>query len=230
MALIFDFDGTLHNTAHLYGCAFRKAYAWLVEQGQAPAREYTDEEVSVWLGVSAPDMWKSFMPQLADPIWQQASTIIGREMVQQIKEGQALLYPGIPEALEELRSAGWRLLILSNYRHAYMEAHREFFGLDRWFDGYYCAEDFGFIPKEDIYDKIAADYPQEEHMIIGDRDSDFRVGLTHGRPVIGCKYGFGTAEELLVCNAVIDSPAALPDAVRRLSAGLLSDGMFAAGK
>lgn len=216
MVLVFDFDGTLHDTAHLYGCAFRKAYAWLVEQGQAPEREYSDAELTRWLGVSAPDMWKSFMPQLPDAVWQHASAIIGREMVSQIHQGNARLFPGIPEALYRLKAEGRHMAVLSNCRHGYMEAHREAFDLDRWFDAYFCAEDYGFIPKEEIYAAIEAAFPGEDNVIIGDRDSDFRVGIVHGRPVIGCAYGFGSEQELSVCDAVIDSPAELPQTVRRL--------------
>ena len=217
MVLVFDFDGTLHNTAHLYGCAFRKAYAWLVAEGQAPEREYTDEDLTKWLGVSAPDMWHRFMPQLEDRVWRKASSIIGQEMVRQITEGNALLYPGIPETLDRLKADGYTMVVLSNCRHGYMEAHRQYFDLDRWFAAYFCAEDYDFRPKEDIYREIAAAYPSESNIIIGDRDSDFKVGLIHGLPTIGCAYGFGTAEELAVCTEVINSPQELPAALKTVS-------------
>ena len=46
MTLIFDYDGTLHNTAHLYGCAFRKSYQQLVKNGYAEKRYYSDKEMS----------------------------------------------------------------------------------------------------------------------------------------------------------------------------------------
>lgn len=217
MILVFDFDGTLHNTAHLYGCAFRKAYAWLVMEGQAPEREYTDEELTKWLGVSAPDMWHSFMPQLEDRVWREASSIIGQEMIRQIGQGNALLYPGITEALDQLKAEGYIMVLLSNCRHGYMEAHRLYFGLDRWFAAYFCAEDYDFRPKEDIYLEIAAAYANESSIIIGDRDSDFQVGLKHGLPVIGCSYGFGTADELALCTRVIDHPQELTSAVKLIN-------------
>ena len=38
----------------------------LLESGQAPAKEFTDKEISKWLGFSSIDMWNSFMPNLKE--------------------------------------------------------------------------------------------------------------------------------------------------------------------
>ena len=51
--LIFDYDGTLHETMRIYGPAFRKNYENLVSRGLAPAREFSDAEISGWLGFTA---------------------------------------------------------------------------------------------------------------------------------------------------------------------------------
>lgn len=215
MTLIFDYDGTLHNTAHLYGCAFRKAYAMLVEEGYAVERDYRDEDVSHYLGVSAPDMWHQFMPQLPEPLMKRASAMIGQEMIDGVLSGQAILYDGIPETLDTLKAMNYRLVILSNCRHAYMEAHRKALGLDRWFTDYFCAEDYGFIPKEDIFPILRQRCPDDSYLMIGDRSSDFRVGTINGLPTIGCAYGFGTEEELAVCDFVIQTPPELPHFLRQ---------------
>lgn len=84
MTLVFDWDGTLHNTLRLYGRAFRATYRELVRSGYAPVRDYSDWEVSTYLGMNAADMWNAFMPQLPQPIKQAASDRIGREMVRLI--------------------------------------------------------------------------------------------------------------------------------------------------
>lgn len=85
--LIFDWDGTLHNTRALYGGAFRAAYSWLVEAGQAPARRYTDEELSVYLGINAREMWKNFMPGLSQELRDRGQRHRGERMVAGIKAG-----------------------------------------------------------------------------------------------------------------------------------------------
>ena len=45
MTLIFDFDGTLHQTARIYIPAFRAARAALVAQGY-PVRAFADAEIT----------------------------------------------------------------------------------------------------------------------------------------------------------------------------------------
>lgn len=213
MTIIFDFDGTLHNTKRLYGCAVRKVYDWLVEGGYANEHYYSDDDLSVYLGVNAPDMWKSFMPSLPEDIKNQASMMIGQEMIRRINAGEAVLYDGIPEALDTLRGMGLKLSVLSNCRTAYMDAHRNYFGLDKWFDNYYCAEAYGFIPKEKIFLSVKKESPGEAFIMVGDRASDFLVSKTHSIPFIGCSYGFGTAEELAGAGIIISSPDMLSGAV-----------------
>ena len=90
MILLFDFDGTLHNTKHLYGCAFRKGYDMLVAEGFAPEHYYADDDVSKYLGVNAPDMWNSFMPDLPEEMKHKASMRIGEELINGILNGQAV--------------------------------------------------------------------------------------------------------------------------------------------
>lgn len=209
MTLIFDWDGTLHNTLHLYGRAFRAAYADLVRDGYAPARAYSDEDVSVYLGMNASDMWNAFMPQLPENVKTAANDCIGREMARLIEQGEAVLYDGVPEVLDALKARGHTLVFLSNCKHDYQEAHRRYFGLDRWFSGYYCCEDYGDAPKEEIFLHIARRFPGT-YTVIGDRASDFKVAQVHGLRSIGCAYGFGTAQELQLADVVVQDCREIP--------------------
>ncbi len=193
--LIFDWDGTLHDTLTLYGHAFRCAYEWLVSEGYAPERTYTDSEVSKYLGMSAPDMWASFMPELPDEVWQEGSKRIGDAMVSEVLCGHARLYPGTLDVLDKLKADGHTLVILSNCKERYMEAHRKMFGLDRWFSDYFCAETYGFMPKCRIFEHLQKKWPGP-YVVIGDRDSDMEVATVHGLRSVGCSYGFGEASEL----------------------------------
>lgn len=216
MVLVFDYDGTLHNTAHLYGAAFRKAYETLVKDGYAPEHYYSDEYMARYLGLAPPVMWRTFMPELPAEIQKRTSLLVRQGMITGIEEGNASLYPGVTGVLDGLKAEGYKMVILSNCYNAYSEAHRRHFKLDRWFDDFYRSEEYGFIPKEEIFEHILLDHPDDAYIIIGDRDSDFRVGKEHGIPVIGCAYGFGTEEELKMCDAVAESPEDLPALIRSL--------------
>ena len=213
--LIFDWDGTLHDTGRLYGRAFRKAYRWLVEQGHAPEREYRDAEVTCYLGMNARDMWDCFMPHLPRDVKNQASSIIGGEMIAEIDAGRAVLYPGAVQALNQLKAQGYEMVILSNCKRAYLQAHRKAFRLEQWFTGFYCCEDFDFAPKEEIFTALRPNHPAD-YAVIGDRASDLQVALTHHLCFVGCAYGFGGAGELAAATRIARSPAEIPGYIAAL--------------
>lgn len=206
---------TLHDTGRLYGSAFRSAYSWLVSQGQAPERNYRDEEVTCYLGMNAHDMWNRFMPQLLQEIKNRASDIIGREMIAWIEAGEAVLYPGTEETLNQLKARGYEMVILSNCKRAYLDAHRRAFALDRWFTGFYCCEDFDFAPKEEIFPAFCPRHP-EAYVVIGDRASDLKVAASHGLLSVGCAYGFGSPGELASADRIAQSVKEIPALVAQL--------------
>ncbi len=206
MLIIFDYDGTLHNTAKLYANAVRGAYSLLVQKGFAENKYYSDEYLSKYLGFTAKDMWDDFMPDLPCNLKELSAKIVGENMINGIKNGEASLYDGVPEMLDNLKKY-CRLVILSNCDERYMNAHREYFWLDKWFDDYYTAEKYDNLPKELIIPKIKESYPNDDYIVIGDRLSDFTAAQKNGIQCIGCTYGFGTAQEYVDCDFTVDSPS-----------------------
>lgn len=144
--------------------------------------------------MNASDMWNRFMPRLPQEIKEKASSMIGSRMVTAIRAGGAMLYPGVEEMLTQLREQRFQMVILSNCKHDYLGAHRAVFRLDRWFDGFYCCEDFDYAPKEEIFPHICRQYPKQ-FAVIGDRSPDFKVATTHKLVSVACAYGFGAEEE-----------------------------------
>lgn len=215
MNLLFDYDGTLHDTAHIYIPAFRLAYASLVRRGLAPIRDFTDDEIKGWLGYSPKEMWTTLLPDQPWALLMDASAIVTAEMVRGIADGQARLFPGAEETLQGLKERGFHLIFLSNCKHAYMEQHRATFGLDRFFEAFYCSEDFGYIPKYEIFTQIQKDCPGH-FIVIGDRFHDLEVAEKHGLPSIACSYGYGREEEFCKASAVIKDIRQLPEAIGRL--------------
>ena len=102
MLLVFDYDGTLHDTAKLYGNAFREAYADLVRDHYAPDRYYSDSDMARYLGLSPPDMWHTFMPDLPEEVWKKASLKVREGMITGIENGKAVLYAGATDMLDKL--------------------------------------------------------------------------------------------------------------------------------
>ena len=213
--LIFDYDGTLHNSMLTYAPAFRDTMKWLSDNGYIAEKEYSDNEISCWLGFNSTDMWNSFHPELDPEIREKARLMLGRDMAERIDNGKGALYDGAEETLSELKKRGYTLIFLSNCRFHYLERHRRVFGLDRFFDHYYCCEAFDFIPKYEIFPKIAPAH-KGNFIVIGDRFHDIETAVRNGLPSIGCSYGFGSPEELSGADIIVDSITGIPAAAERL--------------
>lgn len=192
--VFLDYDGTLHDSMAIYAPAFRKAYDYLVSNGLAEKRTWTNLEISKWLGYNPKDMWDTFMPDLEASEKQIASQIIGSEMNALIDRGAPVLYEGALETLEYLKNKGYTLVFISNCKMAYMENHNRLFKLDQYFDAMICSEMFDFIPKHQILAQIMHRFPQEM-VIVGDRIHDIESGTLNNIHAIACAYGFGHPAE-----------------------------------
>lgn len=201
--IIFDYDGTLHESIKIYAPAFRKAYQYLVENKFVEDRFYSDEEISKWLGYSSKDMWNSFMPNIHPEIKAHCSNIIGSSMLTYIKEGKANLYEGALETLQYLKENGYVLIFLSNCKIEYMRAHIEAFNLDRYMDSFYCTEQYDFIPKYEIFEHIKLEH-EGEFIVVGDRFQDIEIAEKHNLNSIACNYGYGDKKELENATWTID--------------------------
>ncbi len=227
--IFFDYDGTLHDSMAIYGPAFRSAYAWLVESGYMPKQSFSDEWISHWLGYTTEAMWTTFAPDLPESVWRQAAAIVGKEMDARTLAGNARLFEGVPSMLTELKAHGFQIALLSNCRNTYCQVHRDIFHLDQWFDFYCAAEDYGEIPKNEMFVRAInpdlthlspefVDHPLRIHassqlplygpyLIVGDRFHDIEAAVSQGVPSIGCSYGFGEAHELDAATYRVNSPA-----------------------
>jgi phosphoglycolate phosphatase len=211
--LVFDYDGTLHDCIKTYSPSFRKAYSYLCENGFAERKSFSDSEISRWLGYSADEMWLKFQPQLSEEIRSRCKKIIGDETDRLTKAGYARLYDGATETLEKLKISGFSMIFLSNCRTEYCRIHRKLFGLDRFFDEFYPAEQFGFIPKSEILRQIT-NGRDGNFIVIGDRFHDIEAAKLCGFKAIGCAYGYGTAEELADADITVNSVSEIPNAVK----------------
>ena len=213
--LIFDYDGTIHNSMLTYAPAFRGTMKWLSDRGYIADREYTDKEISYWLGVKSTGMWGQFHPELDPEIREKARVMLGEDMARRVEGGEGALYDGAEEVLADLREKGFILIFLSNCRFHYLERHKRVFGLDRFFHYFYCCEAFDFIPKYEIFRKIAPLH-EGNFIVIGDRFHDIETAAVNGLPSIGCGYGFGSREELAKADIIVDNIRQIPSAVEKL--------------
>lgn len=202
--IFFDYDGTIHNSIKIYGPAFRKAYNHLVQEGLGAQREWSDEEISCWLGFNPKEMWETFMPELDESIRHKCSAMIGEEMKLLTEKGGPKLYEGALEILQYLKSKGYRLVFISNCKTSYKDNHSRLFYLGDYFEELVCSEEYDFIPKYEILKKIKDNYP-DEMVIIGDRKQDIEAGKKNNIYTIGCSYGFSQQGELADADLIINN-------------------------
>ncbi len=216
--LIFDYDGTLHQTMAIYEPAFRRCHQWLVESGYAPEQKIGAGQIAGWLGMNSREMWNAFLPELGEELREEASRRVGEAMVEQIRNHCAIWYPGAEKALDELKADDYVMVMVSNCKIAYREANWQVFGLGKWFSAFYDCETFGFAPKTEIIREVQKTYPGP-FIVIGDRRGDLECARACGSLFIGCRYGYGGRGELEGAAGFADSAGQLPGEVRRLAQG-----------
>lgn len=172
--IIFDYDGTIHQTLGIYEPAFRETYQWLTEQKVSEEQKIASSKIAGWLGLNSKEMWDTFMPELDQKYKDQASKMVGERMIEQVRKHKAVWYPGAEKMLTTLKNQGYYLVVLSNCKTAYRKAHWEEFGMKRWFERFYDCESYGFRPKTEIVQDIIREYPGP-YLVIGDRKQDLNV-------------------------------------------------------
>jgi len=211
--IVFDFDGTVHRTDYLYAKAVESASEIMGIKEEILKRTvgiknenpFSSENLSKYIGLKPLEMWEKFAPYLTEQIRIQTSEKVGELMIDLISQGWGRLYEGIEQVFDNLICKGYKLIILSNCKTAYLEAHRKYRALDRWFSKYYASQEYDYLPKTDILRLIIEDNPGE-YIMIGDRAKDIEAGKNNGIKTIGCNYGYGTKEELQHSDIIVDKP------------------------
>lgn len=207
--LLLDLDGTLTDPAPgILGCI---RFALERMDLAVPA----EAELHGWIG---PPLLRSFEELTGDPGSARRCLTHYRERFSSVGYKENAVYPGIPEALEALRGAGWRLLLATSKPLIYARRILEHFDLARFIDAAYGSELDGRLSDkgELIAALLAAEGLRPEAcLMVGDRAHDVRGAATNGMPCLGALYGYGSAEELREAGAIdlVAAPADLPAAV-----------------
>lgn len=194
---IFDFDGTLGDTT---GIILRTMAATFEAMGQPVLSEAQYRSV---IGLPLEKCFSSLLP--LDEAGEAEYAAAYRKTFDGLdKEGAVSLYPGVLEALRELKDRGVRLAIASSrHRHT----------LDRYISMLELAPLVEMTVGADDVTKAKPDpqpvniilsalgVPAAEAVMVGDAPFDILMGRAAGCRTIAVTYGNGTAEDLKAAGA-----------------------------
>src|SRR3989344_3458129 len=210
-AILFDLDGTLTDPKP--GITGSILYA-MHERGYASPNA---DDLHWCIG---PPLTKVFERLLksSDCVLLNEAIASYRERFSIVGLFENTLYPQIPDALQKLRSSGYRTFVATSKPRVYAVRIIEHFSLVNLFDEIYGSELDGTRGnKSELIAHILAseELSPVQTVMVGDREHDVIGAKKCGVPCIGVTYGYGTASELISNGAklVANSPQEIPGLV-----------------
>lgn len=207
-AFFFDLDGTLTDPKPgITGC-IRHALERL-------GRPVPDADALEWC--IGPPLRASF-ERLVGPEDADRGVAFYRERFGDVGLYENAVYPGVPEALDALSTAGARLFVASSKPGVYVERILDHFGLAPRFEAVFGAELDG--TRTDKRDLLAwaldrTGVAPADATMIGDRGADAAGAAHNGLAFLGVLYGYGPEPELRAAGAtrLVATPPDLPPAL-----------------
>ena len=200
--LIFDWDGTLADSAAQIVGSFQKA----IVQLKLPAR--TDRQIRELIGLGFHDAMGRLFPEFAAEDVEKALEeyrkliVAGGHAVH--GPAEAPLFPGALEALRDLKGRGYRLAVATGKSRASLkrsfQKHPEIQGL---FSSSRCADETANKPDPLMLRQLLEDedVPAARALMIGDTEYDMEMARLLSMPAVGVECGVHDGERLLAFGA-----------------------------
>jgi phosphoglycolate phosphatase-like HAD superfamily hydrolase len=211
--LIFDLDGTLFHTETVTVPAARTAFAM---HGLEPP---PDAEICAFIGRTSAE-YNAWLRTLCPPPVAEALIKTAAERELELIGERGRLYPGVAEALRDLRGQAATLALCSNGSGRYVEAVLVTHEIDDLFDEVRFRRP-GDVSKAQMVGELVARFRRNVHqagIVVGDRHDDIEAARLNGLLAVGCAYGYGTEDELEAADAVAKDAVEMAAAVQRLLA------------
>ncbi len=206
--LLFDLDGTL--TDPLKGIHRSFNYA-LSETGRAEVSAATVARVI------GPPLDEGFrvITGVHDLVEIQRLVVKYREVYSEIGFAETTPYPGIPEALRELRDAGCRMGVCTSKRLDFAERIVRHLGFQEMFDFVDGPPDVGIPKWKHMEELVARGLVTDRSVMVGDRAVDLAAAHRSGLSSAGVLWGYGSREEVEAEGPehVYEEPEQLPQLI-----------------
>jgi phosphoglycolate phosphatase len=189
MQLLFDLDGTLTDSSVGIVRCFEHAL-------RAVGSSVTDVPPPVVIG---PPLAIAFRELLRSDESLLIDEAIAAYRVRYEAAGmfENALYAGVVGALDELRSRGHRMRVVTVKPRPYADRILRHFGIEHFFDAVHgpTLADRSHT-KARLIDEALSDSASSHAVMVGDRAEDIRAARAHGIPAIAVRWGYGSEEEL----------------------------------
>lgn len=190
--IIFDFDGTLVDTAPL----IVKTMQATIREMSLPAR--TEAECRATIGLRLEDIPAAVWPELHCSGAEYAR--IYRRIFDELKRPLSVkCFPGVIDILGLLHRKGFRMAIASSRSRKSLEEYVDLFGLDDYFSMLVGGNDVKHgkpAPEPVTHILDAQGWRADETLVVGDASVDIIMGKAAGVRTCAVSYGNGSAAEL----------------------------------
>ena len=127
--VVFDVDGTLHDTFRWWSPIIRAGLQRFCAQNGIAAPMPSDAEAEAVVGMKDAGVWAPFLPEPHKHRWQDLRAVVLPMEVEEVSRGVDYLFAGVRPMLTHLRELGVKVALASNCRRVYMGAMQHGQGL-----------------------------------------------------------------------------------------------------
>jgi len=200
--LVFDLDGTLSDPA----VGIQRSINYALTHCGFSALE--PDQINNYIGPPLDEAFIAITSTSSDQI----AALVGkyRERYSDVGYSENVLYPGIPEALDELASHDTRMGICTSKRADFADRILQLFQIRQYFS-FVDGGDIGVRKEQQVASLLSKGAIAASSWFIGDRAVDVLAARTNGLRSVAVRWGYGTREELESAqpDLILESPPEL---------------------
>ncbi len=211
----FDLDGTLFNSGSVSYDSIREGFeAFWSEIGVEGVIPSWDDARQL-IGLPSFHFYPSLLPDEYKERWEILHKYVGDAEKAHLAAGRGRTFHGVHETLTELKQRGHELRCLSNASKGYFDAVIDECRLRHYFTRLdFLGQDFS-RGKVHVLEEWAMELGETDRIFyVGDRAGDIGAAHEAGIEAVAVSFGYGTREELMEAEAVIDR---MPDLLKVLT-------------
>jgi len=182
--IVFDVDGTLHETFRWWATVIRAGLQRFAEANALTVTMPTDAEAEAVVGMRDGGVWEPFLPEGHKHRWNELRSVVLPMEVETVSRGVDYLFAGVRPLLVHLRRSGVKVALASNCRATYMAAMLHGQGLAALSDWQFCLDSAGVQTKTDMLRLAQQSAGARRVVMVGDREPDHEAALALGWPFV----------------------------------------------